>query len=183
MGRLGWGLLTVELNAEGRLIVAILIIFARRHAMCKKHNRLIVPSHLTLSLIALVGRHLWKVYSRSHEPIAWQRYLTARKDVRSYYHVDIYANRYATTEIAAHAWKRSRLHVAVGERNRTVCVIKALKNRHLVLEFVAQLSIVVDMNVENVAVLERRRQMNGRPPSANIAAWQSKRMSSPSIYV
>lgn len=92
----------MEPNVEDCLIVAIPIIFARRHAMSKKRNQLIVHSHQMLLLIVLVGRQLWMFSSQNPESTAQRRYLTVKRNVRNYFHVDISASRYAIMEIADH---------------------------------------------------------------------------------
>jgi hypothetical protein len=183
MGRLGWGHLIVETNVKGRSIVTTQIISARRHAMSKMHNRLIVHFLQTWSLVVLVGKHPSTFYSLNREPIARQRYLTARRNVRSYFNVGTCASKSVMTALAAHAWKGSRLHVAVVELYRTACAIKALKSRRPVLGSAARLSIVADMNAQSAAVLGRRRPVNDRPQSGSTVAWEPKRMLSLSISV
>lgn len=183
MARLGWDHSIVEPNVEDRLIVAIPIISARRHAMSKRHNRLIVHSHQMLLLIVLVGGQLSMLSSQNPESTAQHRYLTAKRNVRNYFHVDISASRYVTMEIADHVWKPSRSPVAAVELRQTVCVIKALKNRHPALEFAARRSTVGGTNVGSVAVLERRKQVNDKPQNASIVEWQLRRTLSRSISV
>ena len=61
------------------------------------------------------------------------------------------------------------------ELHQTVCAIKELRNRHLVLECADQLSSVEDMNAESAAVQEKRKPANVKPRNARIVAWQLKR--------
>jgi hypothetical protein len=180
MRRLGWGHLIVGLSVIGHLTVATRIISARRNAILKRRNRLIARSRRMWSPIALAGRLLSKFCSRSLDSIARYRYLTARRNVKSCFHVDISASRYATMEIADHVWRWHKSRVVVAEPHRTVYVIKALKNHHPAPESAARLWIAVDTNAESAAVLEKRKPANGKSQNARIAVWQQKRMSSPS---
>jgi hypothetical protein len=104
-GILGLDHLTAELSVVDLLIVATRIISARRNVILKGYNRLIAHFRRMYSPIVLVERRRLKFFSRSLDSIARHKYRTVKRDVRSCFPVGIYANKYATMEIADHALK------------------------------------------------------------------------------
>jgi hypothetical protein len=100
--RHGWDRLIVGLSVIGHLTVATQTTSARRNAILKRQNRLIARSRRMWSLTALAERLVSKFCSQNFDSIAQHQSPTARRNVKSYFHVDISANRYATMEIADH---------------------------------------------------------------------------------
>ncbi|KAK0129432.1 Transcriptional repressor NF-X1 [Cadophora gregata f. sp. sojae] len=96
------------------------------------------------------------------------QYHIARRNVRSYLLVAIFANRNATVEAVDPVFKQFKSLVDVVGQLPTQSVIKVLMNHLNALGSAALPLIVDDMNAVNVAVLERKRPMNDKLQNGSI---------------
>ena len=91
----GPGHLTAAHRVEGYTIAKLKTIDAKKNAILKTKNRLIVLAHLMLSHIVPVGRLLYLTYPTNYEDPAKILYLTAERSVRENYHAATNVHHYA----------------------------------------------------------------------------------------